>query len=428
MEKIVLIPAYKPENKLTSLAEKLSENGLRVVIVDDGSGMSFRSIFDDSENYAEVIRCEENGGKGRALKRGLEYIKERFTPPYIIVTADADGQHKLPDILNAAEAAEKNPDSLVLGARTISRDMPTRNWFGNLYTRIAFLFAAGRLLGDTQTGLRGFSDRMLPFMLGVKGSRYEYEMNVLLHWARSNSPIEEVAISTVYEDGNSTSHFKVIRDSVNIYWQLVKFSATAFLSFALDVALFAALLCFGLQTFGRYYFLIDFTVNLLLFLDLILTAVFCVPDRPARFVLLTAAGIFLIFICPLLAVTPVGARNAYFFDVLLILITMTLLRQAIRSHKLLPGAAPALILAACLLLCGNLWIHLRNGAAEGLRNQIVSEAMERGEREITLPGYPYPDYIHGAGSVGALSSHYYYDVYGDISFRFVTYRQWIESR
>ncbi len=188
------------------------------------------------------------------------------------------------------------------------------------------------------------------------------------------------------------------------------------------------LLCFGLQTFGRYYFLIDFTVNLLLFLDLILTAVFCVPDRPARFVLLTAAGIFLIFICPLLAVTPVGARNAYFFDVLLILITMTLLRQAIRSHKLLPGAAPALILAACLLLCGNLWIHLRNGAAEGLRNQIVSEAMERGEREITLPGYPYPDYIHGAGSVGALSSHYYYDVYGDISFRFVTYRQWIESR
>ena len=85
-------------------------------------------------------------------------------------------------------------------------------------------------------------------------------------------------------------------------------------------------------------------------------------------------------------------------------------------------------IAACLLLCGNLWIHLRNGAAEGLRNQIVSEAMERGEREITLPGYPYPDYIHGAGSVGALSSHYYYDVYGDISFRFVTYRQWIESR
>lgn len=246
MEKIVLIPAYKPEEKLTNLAEKLSQNGLRVVIVDDGSGNGFRSIFDDSENYADVIHCKKNGGKGRALRCGLEYIKERFISPYIIITADADGQHKLHDILRVTDAAEKNPDSLVLGARTISRDMPTRNWFGNLYTRIAFLFAAGKLLGDTQTGLRGFSDRMVPFMLGIKGSRYEYEMNVLLHWTRSNSPIEEVEISTVYEEGNSTSHFKVIRDSVNIYWQLVKFSAIAFLSFALDVALFAVLLCFGL--------------------------------------------------------------------------------------------------------------------------------------------------------------------------------------
>lgn len=246
MEKIVLIPAYKPEEKLTDLARKLSENGLRVVIVDDGSGESFQSVFDESGKYADVLRCEKNGGKGRALKRGIEYISRRWEPPYIIVTADADGQHKLPDILNAAEAAEKNPDSLVLGARKISRDMPTRNWFGNLYTRIAFLFAAGKLLGDTQTGLRGFGDRMVPFMLGVKGSRYEYEMNVLLLWARCNSPIEEVTINTVYEDGNSTSHFKVIRDSINIYWQIVKFSALSFFSFALDVALFIALHCLGL--------------------------------------------------------------------------------------------------------------------------------------------------------------------------------------
>lgn len=246
MEKIVLIPAYKPGKSLTDLAEKLSKNGLRVVIVDDGSGKSFCGIFDECEKYADVLHCEENDGKGRALKRGIEYISEQWAPPYIIVTADADGQHKLKDILRVTDAAEKNPDSLVLGARAISRDMPTRNWFGNIYTRAAFLLATGKLLGDTQTGLRGFGDRMVPFMLGVKGSRYEYEMNVLLHWARSNSPVEEVEISTVYEDGNSTSHFKVIRDSVNIYWQIVKFSAPAFLSFALDVALFAVLLCLGL--------------------------------------------------------------------------------------------------------------------------------------------------------------------------------------
>lgn len=187
------------------------------------------------------------------------------------------------------------------------------------------------------------------------------------------------------------------------------------------------LLCYGIGFFGRYYFLIDFAANLLFFTDLILTGVFCVSEPKARFVLLAAPGVFLVFISPLLAVTPVGARNAYFFDVLLVLITMTLFRLAVRDLKPLRAAAPALILAACLLLCGNLWIHLRNGAAEDLRNQIVTQAMERGDRSITLPGYPYPSYIHGDSALDALNSHYYYDYPGDISFHFVSYRQWIET-
>ena len=246
MKIIVLIPAYKPEKKLTNLAEELSKNGLSVVIVDDGSGVSFRNVFDKSEKFAEVVHCEKNGGKGRALKRGIGYISERFVPPYIIVTADADGQHKVTDILRVAETASADPDSLVLGTRTISSDMPTRNWLGNLLTKAAFLLSSGKFLNDTQTGLRGFSDRMIPFMLGVKGSRYEYEMNVLLLWARSNSPITEIPINTIYEDGNSTSHFKAIRDSIIIYWEIVKFSAPSFFSFALDVALFIALHCLGL--------------------------------------------------------------------------------------------------------------------------------------------------------------------------------------
>lgn len=247
MKIIVLIPAYKPEKKLTNLAEELSKNGLSVVIVDDGSGVSFRNVFDKSEKFAEVVHCEKNGGKGRALKRGIGYISERFVPPYIIVTADADGQHKVTDILRVAETASADPDSLVLGTRTISSDMPTRNWLGNLLTKAAFLLSSGKFLNDTQTGLRGFSDRMIPFMLGVKGSRYEYEMNVLLLWARSNSPITEIPINTIYEDGNSTSHFKAIRDSIIIYWEIVKFSAPSFFSFALDVALFVLLLCAGLH-------------------------------------------------------------------------------------------------------------------------------------------------------------------------------------
>ena len=241
MRKIVLIPAYKPDNTLTDLVLELSKNGMEIVVVNDGSGEEYAGVFESVKQTAAVVTCGRNGGKGKALKRGLKYIDSHFEKPYIIVTADADGQHRVEDIIRVARSAEENPGALTIGARTISRDMPTRNWFGNVYTKIAFLCATGKRVGDTQTGLRGFSDKALPFMLNVRGKRYEYEMNVLMWWAHSNSKIVETPILTLYEDGNKNSHFKAVLDSIRIYWEIIKFSAPPFLCFVLDVALFALL-------------------------------------------------------------------------------------------------------------------------------------------------------------------------------------------
>ena len=241
MRTIVLIPAYKPCETLTDLVSELSENGIDIVVVDDGSGEAYSGVFDSVKPYADVIGCEKNGGKGSALKRGLGYIDERFEKPYIVVTADADGQHRVEDIFRVARFAEENPEALTIGTRTISREMPLRNWFGNVYTKAAFLCATGKRVSDTQTGLRGFSDATVPFMLSIRGKRYEFEMNVLMWWARSNLTIIEVPIYTLYEDGNSSSHFKAIRDSIRIYWEILKFAAPQFFGFVLDVMLFAAL-------------------------------------------------------------------------------------------------------------------------------------------------------------------------------------------
>ena len=217
MDSIILIPAYKPEAQMTDLVAALAQKNLTVVVVDDGSGAPYRDRFAEVEAHARLVTCEQNGGKGEALRVGLRYIREHFSPPYSVVTADADGQHRVKDILRVARVARRHPESLVLGCRTVSREMPLRNWFGNFYTKIAFFLATGRFFRDTQTGLRGFSDRMIPYLLGIRGNRYEYETNALLWWGRCGQPILEVPIRTVYLDGNSTSHFKAVRDSVRIY-------------------------------------------------------------------------------------------------------------------------------------------------------------------------------------------------------------------
>ena len=52
----------------------------------------------------------------------------------------------------------------------------------------------------------------------IEGERYEYETNVLLAAAKKHLPFAEVPVQTVYLDGNRSSHFGIVADSLHIYW------------------------------------------------------------------------------------------------------------------------------------------------------------------------------------------------------------------
>ncbi len=241
IQKIVLIPAYQPAQELIDLTSQLCQNDFSVVIVDDGSGTAFQQIFQTVSSSAHVITHAQNKGKGEALKTGLCYIKEQFSPPYFAVTADADGQHKMKDILNVIHEAEQHPESLILGSRKLDHHVPFRSQFGNTMTRLVYQLSTGVKLHDTQTGLRAFSDQLIPALLSTEGSRYEYEMNVLMEFARNHIEIREVWIETVYLNQNASSHFDAVRDSYRIYKEILKFSASSFLSFLADYGLFCLL-------------------------------------------------------------------------------------------------------------------------------------------------------------------------------------------
>ena len=238
--RIALIPAYEPDDKMTALAGELAAQGFRVVIVDDGSGADCARVFADAARYAAVLCHETNRGKGAAIKTGLAWISEHAAGRYTVVTVDADGQHLPEDAVRVCEAAEAEPDALILGSRSF-REAPFRNRFGNGVTRWVFRLSTGVSVYDTQTGLRAFSDALVPALRGVNGERYEYEMNVLMYWAKDGRPIREVSIRTVYIDGNTHSHFSVVRDSVRIYREILKFSAASFACFLVDYSLFCIL-------------------------------------------------------------------------------------------------------------------------------------------------------------------------------------------
>lgn len=235
---IVLIPAFEPDGKMLALEEELYAAGFGIVIVDDGSGPAFKGIFEQAGRHAEVVSYERNRGKGHALRTGLLKIMEGCGPACTIVTADADGQHGARDVIRAAGEAADHPDCLILGSRRFTGKVPFKSRAGNSITRLVFRSATGVPVTDTQTGLRAFDSGLVPFLLGIRGERYEYEMNVLIETAKRRVPIREISIDTIYLDKNASSHFHPVRDSFLIYRDLLKFTASSFASFCLDYLMF----------------------------------------------------------------------------------------------------------------------------------------------------------------------------------------------
>ncbi len=241
-KKIALIPAYEPAQILNEVVEDLLVAGFEMVVVDDGSGPEYSKIFEEVGAWATVLTHSENMGKGRALKTGFEYIQKHYGKSSVIVTVDADGQHSASDALKICDEAELHPDTLVLGSRKLGKDVPFRSRFGNSMTRFVYRISTGLKVYDTQTGLRAFSMDLMPQMLEINGERYEYEMNVLLEFAKEKIPIMEEEIETIYIDDNSSSHFDTIKDSYRVYKEIIKFSASSLAGFLVDYVTYGLLL------------------------------------------------------------------------------------------------------------------------------------------------------------------------------------------
>lgn len=244
---IVLIPAYRPGAALVSLVEELRSKGAgEIVVVDDGSGAEYRRIFEALRltEGVTVLSHAANSGKGAALKTGMRYILDQWPEAAGVLTADADGQHHAGDILRVRQTFLETPDSLVLGARAFEGPVPARSRFGNSATSLAMRLLLGRRLRDTQTGLRAIPAALIPALLRVHAHRYEFELEMLVAAKHLNTPIVETAIRTIYEDGNKSSHFNPLVDSMRIYFVLLRFSMISMATSAIDNAIFMLALWF----------------------------------------------------------------------------------------------------------------------------------------------------------------------------------------
>lgn len=215
----VLIPAYRPKWSLPQYVNDLLKNEIaHVIIIDDGNDSDYEALF---QQLAEFERCtvlthSKNQGKGAGLKTGFRYFLKHFSELSGIVTADADGQHLIQDVLNVGECLVNRKGVFVLGTRNFDRKkVPTRSFIGNTFTSRVIRLLFGMYIQDTQTGLRGIATKELPWLIKLPGDHFDYEMTMLIQLIKQKKRIIRVDIKAVYEEEHFST-FDTYGDTVRI--------------------------------------------------------------------------------------------------------------------------------------------------------------------------------------------------------------------
>ncbi|MBR6641005.1 MAG: bifunctional glycosyltransferase family 2/GtrA family protein [Clostridia bacterium] len=234
----VIVPAYNPDEKLLEVIKDIKSNNIdRIIVVNDGSKKECDEIFNSIKSDVILLTHEINKGKGVALKTAMKYIKELGIEDKVL-TIDADGQHKMEDGIKLLENLESGKKEFVTGSRTFKEKIPLKNRIGNVINSYTFMLLSGKKVKDTLNGLRAFNTNLIEFLLEVEGERYEYEMNVIIQCAKNKINIKEVPIDVVYHEGENTSHFRAILDSIRIYGTMLVYLGSSFISFIIDYIVF----------------------------------------------------------------------------------------------------------------------------------------------------------------------------------------------
>lgn len=185
---------------------------------------------------AHVLHREVNGGQGASLKHGIAWIKQNLPGIAWLVTADADGQHLPEDIVEIFRAGVEDPGRTpVFGVREFDESVPARSRFGNRITSRLVRLLYGHDVPDTQTGLRGLPPRLFDRLLAIGANRFQFNSEVLLVLLGEGN-LHKVPISTVYEPGNPSSHFRPVMDSLQIYAVLLRYAVVMLLVALLEYA------------------------------------------------------------------------------------------------------------------------------------------------------------------------------------------------
>lgn len=214
------IPAFNEENNIAKIIVKLKEITDSIIVCDDGSSDSTGKIAQSLG--AIVIKHEKNRGYGAAINSIFKKSNEINSD--VLITFDADGQHRVEDIETILEPIIENSSDIVIGSRFLEKqsNIPNYRKFGiKIITQVTNV-SIKKKLTDSQSGFRAYNKKVLekitPSDLGMGIST-----EILIKASNQGLKITEVPIKILYQGDTSTHN--PISHGTTVIMSTIKFTS-----------------------------------------------------------------------------------------------------------------------------------------------------------------------------------------------------------
>jgi polyprenyl-phospho-N-acetylgalactosaminyl synthase len=189
----IVVPAFNEAGVIGDVITDLRSVFANVVCVDDGSADGTGDVA--VRAGAHLVRHPVNLGQGAAIQTGVEYARSQ-PGARAFATFDADGQHRVEDVVTMIDRLDSGDVDIVIGTRFGPGVSPPPLLKRLVLRTAVWLSPRGRRLGltDTNNGLRVFNKTVADGLdITMNGMSHATEFVMLIaenHWRVAEQPVE----------------------------------------------------------------------------------------------------------------------------------------------------------------------------------------------------------------------------------------------
>ena len=219
----VIIPAYNEEQTIGEVVAAVHSLSIekQIIVVNDGST---DGTYDALEQLREVhqltvVHCEENGGKGCAIRNGLPHVKGEA-----VVIQDADMELSPADLSELLQPLKKKDVQVVYGSRFLNGrgNASLHNFIANRVLATYTNFLYGCRITDESTGYKAFSAELIT-RLNLTCEGFEFCPEVTAKILRAGYRIHEIPVSYFPRTKKEGKKLRFWSDGIFAAWTLLKY-------------------------------------------------------------------------------------------------------------------------------------------------------------------------------------------------------------